>query len=62
MGVGGVEEGNRVNSFLLDDVQLAEIIQWLLNREEDIARDIEDFGSLKTLFFLIVGREAEEEI
>ena len=32
-------------------------LKWLNNREVDIALDIEDFGDLRELFKVLIGRE-----
>ncbi len=46
-----------MRTFNLDEEGFRRTWDFLVNREEDIALDIEDFGELKWLFFSIVGSE-----
>jgi len=44
----------------LTDKTLAELIQYLLDHETDIAYSINDFGSLQNVFVEFLGREAQK--
>lgn len=45
-----------------DDAARLAFNEWLSQREEDIALDIEDFGMLKPVFRSIFGRSAQREV
>jgi hypothetical protein len=45
-------------TIVLNDVQLERFVRFLKSREDDIASDWEDFGELKEIFEVVIGREA----
>lgn len=45
----------------IDGDTMQDFINWLSEREQDIADGVEDFGELRPIFFSLFGRNAGEK-
>jgi len=46
----------------IDGDTMQDFINWLSDREQDIADGVEDFGGLRAIFFSLFGRNAGEKV